>query len=282
MQPVRQVHIISAGENIHTAFPAILRQLHGITRVYVIADSSSYSRSTDPQVDRQRAATRHAVEAVKELSASLSIPFTRETVHAPVSASARSVLTRIHRDNPRARFTLDLSGGPKEMCMALFSLAPWLGADVWNSFDSNIPQRIPVPDRNIRAMMANVNYQTILAVLLRNRPVPFNPSDVPFIPRQYLFSQVWPYYIRLRERKPVMGAPLPQYKRGRKPANDLSQATFSSFMVRLRNTGLVEEAQDTKNKKEKAYRISGEGETAFRFFAEPAANSIIKQMLDAA
>jgi hypothetical protein len=282
MHPGSHVHIISAGENIHTAFPAMLRQLPGISRTYVIADGETYGTSQDPQIEKERAATRHAVEAVKELSASLSIPFARETVFPPVFPSARTILTRIRREHPKARFTLDLSGGPKEMCMALFSLAPWLGGEVWNSFDGKVPQRVPVPDRNIRAMMENVNYQTILAVLLRNRTAPAGSSDNPFVPRQYLFKQVWPYYIRLRERKPGPGEPVPQYRRGRKPANDLSQATFSSFMIKLRNTGLVEEAQDTKNGKEKAYRISSEGETAFRFFAEPAANSIVKMMLDGA
>lgn len=282
MHPGNHVHIISAGEKIHTAFPAMLRKLPGISRTYVIADGETYGSSPNAAIDTQRTATRHAVEAVKELSLSLSIPFARETVFAPVFLSARSVLTKIRRENRKARFTLDLSGGPKELCMALSSLAPWLGGEVWNSFDGKIPQRVPVPNRDIRAMLANVNYQTILAVLLRNRPVPLDSPDLPFIPRQYLFSQVWPYYIRSRARPEKPGEPVARYKRGRKPANNLSQATFSSFMIKLRKTGLVEEAQDTKNGKERAYRISSEGETAFRFFADPAANSIISQMLEGA
>ncbi|MDD3399288.1 MAG: hypothetical protein PHW93_06830 [Candidatus Methanomethylophilaceae archaeon] len=280
MHPGNHVHIISAGEKIHTAFPAMLRHLPGISRTYVIADGETYGTSPNPVVEKERAATRHTVEAVKELSLSLSIPFARETVFAPVFLSARSVLTKIRRENRKARFTLDLSGGPKEMCMALFSLAPWLGGEVWTSFDGKIPQRVPVPDRDIRAMMANVNYQTILAVLLRNRPVPLNSPDFPFVARQYLFSQVWPLYVRQRVRKPDPSKPVPQYKRGRKPANNLSQQTFSTFMAQLRNAGLIEEGQDSGNRKEKMYRISSEGETAFRFFAEPAANSIISQMLE--
>lgn len=279
MHPGSHVHIISAGENIHTAFPAILRQFPGITRTYVIADGATYGTSQNPQIEKERAATRHAVESVKELSSSLSIPFARETVFAPVFSSARTVLTKIRRENKRARFTLDLSGGPKEMCMALFSVAPWLGGEVWNSFDGKIPQRVPVPDRDIRAMMANVNYQTILAVLLRNRPVPAGP-EVPFVPRQYLFKQVWPYYIRLRERKPVEGAPVVTGKRGRKPANDLSQATFSWFMATLTGAGLAEEIRDRRSRRETAYRITADGEMAFRFFADPATNSIVKMMLD--
>ena len=51
-------------------------------------------------------------------------------------------------------------------------------------------------------------------------------------------------------------------------------------MVRFRNAGLVEEARDTKNGKEKAYRITVPGEKTFRFLADPATNSIVKMMLD--
>ncbi len=51
-------------------------------------------------------------------------------------------------------------------------------------------------------------------------------------------------------------------------------------MAKLRLAGLIEEGQGQGNRKEKMYRITENGKTAFRFFAEPAVNSIIKQMLD--
>jgi hypothetical protein len=164
--------------------------------------------------------------------------------------------------------------------MALLALAPWIGGEVWSSFDGKIPQSIPVPDRDIRSMLENVNYQTILAVLLRNRPVPAGPAGIPYIPRSYLYSQVWPYYIRKRIRRPVPGTPVVTYKRGRKPANDLSQATFSWFMMTLTRAGLADEAPDRQSRRETAYRITANGEMAFRFFADPSVNSIVKQMLD--
>lgn len=165
--------------------------------------------------------------------------------------------------------------------MALSALAPWIGGEVWSTFDGKIPEQVPVPDRDIQTMLGNVNYQTILAVLLKNRPVPAGP-DVPFVPRQYLYKQVWPYYIRKRARKPVPGEPVVQYRRGRKPANDLSQATFSWFMTMLADAGLIEEERDRRSRRETAYRITANGEMAFRFFADPAANSIVKMMLDGA
>jgi|WetSurMetagenome_2_1015567.scaffolds.fasta_scaffold05912_3 hypothetical protein len=279
MPPGEHVHIISAGETIHTAFPAILRMLPGITRVCVVAGSETYGISQNLPIEKERQAVRHAVESVKEISISLDIPFAREMVFPPVLSSARTVLTKIRRENKRARITFDLSGGSRDLCMALFALAPWIGGDVWSSFDGKKPQQVPVPNRDVQAMLENVNYQTILAVLLRNRPVPV-PADVPYVRRSYLFQQVWPYYIRQRARKPVEGAPVVTCKRGRKPANDLSQATFSWFMSTLTGAGLAEEVRDRRSRRETAYRITADGEMAFRFFADPAVNSIVKMMLD--
>ena len=161
------VHIISAGGNIHTAYPAIFRTLPSITRTYVLAESAVYELSRDPETEKKRAATRKAASAVKEISATLSIPFSRELVFPPVYASARDILIRIHREVPVARFTFDLSGGAKPLCMALFAFAPWVGGEVYSTFDEKVPRHVPLPDRPIRSMLANPNYQVILALLLR-------------------------------------------------------------------------------------------------------------------
>lgn len=280
MQPGSHVHIISAGGSIHTAFPAVLRMLPGITRVYVIADGDSYSISQDPRIEKERAATRNAVAAVKEIAVSLAIPFARETVFSPVFPSARTILTKIRQENRRARITFDLSGGPRDLCLALFALAPWVGGEVLASLGEKVPRKIPLPDRSIQDMMANPNYQTILAVLLRKNKDAKGEAGLSWFSRSYLFSQVWPLYIRSRARKPKEGDPVIQYRKGRKPANNLSQATFSSFIANLRNAGLIEERQDEANRKEKAYRITEFGETAFRFYADPATGTSVKTILE--
>jgi hypothetical protein len=217
---------------------------------------------------------------VKDLSISLSIPFSYEIVHHPIYRSVRSVLTKIHRENPGARFTFDLSGGSKDFCLALMSFAPWLGGDVYSAFDEKSLRCIPLPDRTVRSMMENVNYQTILAVLLRNSPAPAVSPNYPYVPRQYLFQQVWPYYVRSRARTPNPDDPVVHYKRGQKPANNLSQQTFSTFMTQLRRAGFIKEEENRENRKERAYRLTGPGETAFRFFGVPATNSIVKMMLE--
>jgi DNA-binding MarR family transcriptional regulator len=60
----------------------------------------------------------------------------------------------------------------------------------------------------------------------------------------------------------------------------MSQATFSWFMANLRDAGLIEEGQNEKNRKERAYRVTEAGDMAFRFYAGPATNTIVKTVLE--
>lgn len=280
MPTENHVHIISAGDRIHLAYPAVFRTLPSITRTCVFADEAVYGISQNPEIEKRRQAVIRAVGAVRELSASLSIPFSYEIAPHPVYPSVRAILTRIRREHPGARFTFDLSGGSKELCLALLSLAPWLGGEISASLDEKIPRSIPLPDRPVRAMMENPNYQTILAVLLRKNRSGTADAGLSWYSRSYLFGQVWPFYTRSRTRKPKEGDPVIQYRKGRKPAQNLSQATFSSFIANLRDAGFIEERQDTENRKEKAYRITEPGETAFRFYADPATGTTVKTALE--
>ena len=280
MLPGEHVHIISAGKSIDTAYPAIFRTLPTITRTYILAESDALAISPNKEIEKQRYAIRQEIEAVKEISKSLSIPCSRELIFAPVYPSVRGVLTRIHRDHPGARFTFDLSGGSKELCLALFSFAPWIGGEVWSAFDERAPRPVPQPDRSIRNLMENPNYPAILAVLLRKNKTGKGIVTRSWLTRSYVYSQVWPFYSRSRTRKPKPDDVVIQYHGGRKPAQNLSQATFSSFMTTLRNVGFIEERQDEMNRREKAYRITDMGETAFRFYADPAGNSQVKMVLD--
>ncbi|AGB03887.1 hypothetical protein [Methanoregula formicica] len=132
MDRAGHVHIISAGEKIQVAYPALIRKLPTISRTIVFTDSTIHEGSVDPETERHRLAVRNAVAAVQEIAASLSIPVSRELIFPPSYGSVRSALTRIQRENPDARFMFDLSGGSKELCMALFAFAPWLGGMVYS------------------------------------------------------------------------------------------------------------------------------------------------------
>jgi hypothetical protein len=283
MPPDKHVHIISAGENIHTAYPASFRTLPTITRTYVIADSEFYARSPNPEIEKQRQAIRNAVNAVKEISTSLSIPFNREIVFPPVYPSIRTILTKIHREHPGARFTFDLSGGSKPLCLALFSFAPLLGGEVYSAFDEKTPRNIPLPDRSARTMMTNPNYQTILALLLRSGGKTIDTGIHEWVSREYIYKQLWSVYVPSRTKKVKPGdppTPPVHYKKERKPAAALTPGTLSTLMRTLEEAGLVSERVSEVTKREKYYQITDGGEIAFRFFSHPATNSLVQMVLE--
>ncbi len=290
MDRTEHVHIISAGEKIPIAYPAMFRELPAISRTMVFTDSIVHEGSPDPVTEKHRFAVRNAVSAVQEISASLSIPFTRVVIWPPAYPSVRSALAKIRREYPEARFTFDLSGGSKELCLALFAFAPWIGGEVYASFDEKTARRVPLPDRTISSLLANPNHQKILAILLNRKKMKKDAAKetvpaVPalWVPRQYLYQQLWPAYVPSRTKKEKPGdspQPVVHDKKGRKPAAELSHATFSGFIRTLRDARLIEEAYSPESRKEKSYRITEAGETAFRFFSDPATSSLVRSMLE--
>lgn len=290
MDRTEHVHIVSAGERIPIAYPAAFRELPTISRTIVFTDSTVHEHSMDPVTEKHRLAVRNAILAMQEISASLSIPFSREIIHPPAYGSVRSALAKIRRQYPGARYTFDLSGGSKELCLALFACAPWLGGEVFASFDENGSRRVPLPDRTIGSLLSNPNHQTILAILLNRKMMKKDAakgtgSEVPvlWVSRQYLYGQLVSSYAPSRTKKTGPGDPTGtavHTKKSRSPVTELSHATFSGFVRTLRNAGLIEEAFAPGSRKEKTYRITEAGETAFRFFSDPATSSLVKSMLE--
>ncbi len=273
------VHIITAGENIHTAYPALFRRLPGITRTYVIAEEETYTISPDSAKEARNLAVRHAVDAVKELSATLSIPCSRELLFPPVYPSARTLLEKIVQDNYGARFTMDLSQGSQGLCTALATLAPWVGSEVYSSFDGKVSVTAPMPDPDVRILLANGNYQTILAHLLRQYAKNVPATAHEWVPRDYLYTQVWSVYQRTRARAVKPGAKPVVYRRGQKPPQELAHGTFSGFMKALIEAGLVEQRMSSGERTRREYRVTERGEMAFRFYANADTSTLVRSML---
>jgi hypothetical protein len=277
------VHIITAGENIHIAYPALFRTLPGITRTYVLAEEETYSISPDKVIETRRQTIRKAVDSVKELSATLSIPCSRELIFPPVYISTRDLLEKIVQDNPNARFTMDLSAGSRALCTALATMAPWLGAEVYSSFDEKVPRAVSWPDRPLRGLLANPNHQTILALLLRQYAKTVVPGTREWVSRDYLYKQVWSVYRRTRARpvkKPLDLAARPVIRRRvLKEPQELAHGTFSDLMKTLADAGLVVEELSPGDNTRKGYRITERGEMAFRFYANPTTSTLVRTAL---
>jgi hypothetical protein len=281
--PPEHIHIITAGAHIHTAYPAAFRILPTITRTYVFADGDVYGSSPNPEIDKSRVTTRNAVTVVKEIATSLAIPFSRETIFAPTYPSVRDMLAKIHREFPGARFTFDLSGGSKSLCVSVLAMSLWVDGEVYSSFDEKALRNVPLPDRSVRSLLENPNYQTILAILLRTGKEGGKPVKEGWVARQYIFKQLWSVYKPSRTKKPKPSDPLVKpviYKHGRKPASNMTHPTFSGFMATLRESGLIEEESSPANRREKVYRITERGEIAFRFFSDPATSTLVRSLLE--
>ena len=138
----------------------------------------------NPDIDKSRRTIRDAVEAVKDIATSLAIPFSRETIFPPTYPSVRDTLARIHREFPGARFTFDLSGGSKSLCVALLAMSFWVDGEVYSSFDEKAVRNVPLPDRSVRSLLENPNYQTILAVLIRTGTKDGKPVHDGWVSRQ--------------------------------------------------------------------------------------------------
>jgi len=290
MPSQEHVHILTAGDDIAATYTASFRDYPGITRTYIFSDNTLYFRHADPEIENARFAVRNAISAAKNTSTSIGIPFSNEVISAPAYPAVRDTLTRIHREHPGARYTFDLSGGSKPLCMALLALAPWVNGEIRSAFDEKVPRPVPLPDRSVAPMLANPNYQTILAILLRcatHDKVKTKGITCPApVSRQYLFGQLGPVYIPLRTKTAVPGDTARQTattKKGQAPAAaGLTHGTFSDFMSALLAAGLVEETEVPENKREKFYRITENGEMAFRFFSDPSTGTLVRMMLEQA
>jgi hypothetical protein len=277
MPSQEHVHIITAGDDIAATYTASFRDYPGITRTYVFSDNTLYFRHADPEIEKARFVVRNAISAAKNTSTSIGIPFSNEVISAPAYPAVRDTLTRIHREHPGARYTFDLSDGSKSLCMALLALAPWVNGEIRSAFDEKVPRPVPLPDRSPASMLANPNYQTILALLVKYGKNEGKSTAPAPVSRQYIYQQLWPLYTRVRTQN---GPPAATYKKGRKAADELTQPTFSGFMTVLVEGGLTEEIRSSGNKKEKYYRLTEIGGMAFRFGSDPATNTLVKTVLE--
>ena len=277
MPSQEHIHILTAGGNLPSAFTASFRDYPDITRAYVFSDNTIFYKHADPAIEKERSAIRSAIFAAKNTSTALGIPFHDEVISPPAYSSVCNTLTRIRREHPGARYTFDLAGGSPALGMALLALAPWVGGKVRAVFDEKVLYPVPFPDQSSGALLANPNYQTILALLIRHgRNEKRTTAFVP-VQRQYLYDQLWPLYVMVRAKKVPPAATI---KKGRRAADELSQPTFSGFMAVLVESGLAEMDRVGTNRKEKFYRITEKGEMAFRFGSDPATGTLVKTVLE--
>jgi hypothetical protein len=268
------VHIISAGENIHKAYPAAIRDLRDITHTFVFADTELYTNSArdDERTKAYKTAARDAVTQVKSISASLKVPSSLVYISPPAFASVRDAILKILKEHPDARYSFDLSAGSKDLGIALFSISLWLEGDAYYAFTDRKgdrgPAKLAVPKVPARDVWANPNYMKILLVLGSTPGVKEPKPRV--LPRHYLFTQLESFYVPVRKK----GVKISDNKAGKTDVYTgkraiipiLSQGTFTSILSTLAGWDLIKEEIDPDNKREKSYRLTSAGELALQLF----------------
>ncbi len=75
MDPQEHIHIISAGDRIHTTYPAVLKDLRTVTHTFIFAEKEVYTNSArdDAQKRMWKCAIRDAIDEVNAISLSRNI-----------------------------------------------------------------------------------------------------------------------------------------------------------------------------------------------------------------
>ncbi|MGA7797671.1 MAG: hypothetical protein WB986_03490, partial [Methanoregula sp.] len=199
------------------------------------------------------------------LATSLKIPASLVYIDPPASGSVAAAVQKIKNGNPGARYTFDLSGGSKDLSLALFQISLWLEGDAYYAFAgpgrAETSEKLAVPKIPLREIAVNANYMRILAVLSGTPGK--NDTSPRVLPRSYLFTQMEAFYVPVKKSGVRMNISKTKTdaitgKRALIPI--LSQGTFSSLMNTLASADLVQEVPGPAgNRKEKYYRITASG-----------------------
>jgi hypothetical protein len=268
------IHIITAGNDIFPAYVRALRDNAGITGTVIIADPDLYGISSQdsPEKKNGKELARNAVSRVRAHAAALKIPVSFIFISPPIREPARDAILKIMEEHPGATLSFDLSAGPKDLCMVLFSFSLWIGSKIrytlpgpGGMFEEAVFEAPGIP---VAAIAANSNYLRLLESLARR---PEKPVEDPAagLSRSYLFNQVEGCYVPKRKTgvNTRAGPPGTTGSPGDVPAvqYELAQGTFSNILGTMTAAGLIEEcAGPGPDRRRNRYRITAAGDLALR------------------
>jgi hypothetical protein len=244
------IHIISAGEKIHEAYPAALRDLRTITHTFVFAEKEVYTNSArdDTKKRQWKCAIRDAIDKVNALSISRNIACALVCIDAATFDAIRDPVLGIYSDHPDARYSFDISAGSKRLSLGLFSMSLWVGGDSYYAFGDSPLRRVPVPAFPVRNLAENPYYLVILTILFRGQAT--GKQTRTLVPEETLFNETKTWQV-------------PAYDdREGKDRPELSEAAFSRLLSALSGWNLIDEESDPGNDREKLYCLTPDGELA--------------------
>jgi hypothetical protein len=250
MDPQEHILIISAGDSIHTTYPAVLRDLRTVTHTFIFAEKVVYTNSgrDDSQKRMWKCAIRDAIDEVNTISRSRKISCALVTVDAATFDAIRDPVLGIFSEHPDARYSFDISAGSKRLSLGLLSMSLWVGGDTYYAFGNSPTRRVPVPTFPVKNLPANPYHLVILTILFRKQE---HGKEVrTLVPEETLFNETMVWQI-----------PVPDTDDG-SPKQELSLLAFSRIITSLIRLNLIREETNPANDKEKLYSITPGGELA--------------------
>jgi len=255
MDPQEHILIISAGDRIHTTYPAVLKDLKTVTHTFIFAEKEVYTNSARDD-DRKRmwkCGIRNSVDEVNAISLSRSITCALVTIDAATFDAIRDPVLGIFSEHPDARYSFDISAGPKRLSLGLFSMSLWVEGDTYYAFGNSPVRRVPVPSLPIKYLPSNPHNLVILTILFRGQELGKRANTL--VPEATLFNETKAWQIPVRNAgEGSVG-------------HELLPEEFSRLVSALVSLNLIREEPDPANGREKLYSITPDGELALIIYS---------------
>jgi hypothetical protein len=255
MDPQEHFLIISAGDRIHKTYPAVLEELRTITHTIVFAEKEVYTNSARDDTRKRiwKCAIRNAVDGVNAISISRNISCALVTIDAVTFDAIRNPVLGIFGDHPDARYSFDVSAGPKRLSLGLFSMSLWVEGDTYYAFGNSKARRVPVPTLPTKYLPTNPYYLMILTILFRG--LEHRRKTSALVPEATLYNgtKAWQIPVRDAEEGPA--------------GDELFPEEFACLVSALVGWNLIREETDPKGGPEKLYSITPDGELALLVYS---------------
>lgn len=250
MDPQEHILIISAGDRIHSTYPAVLENLRTVTHTFIFTEKEVYTTSARDDTKKRmwKCAIRNAIDEVNSISISQNIACALVCIDAATFDAIRDPVLGIFSEHPNARYSFDISAGTKRLSLGLFSMSLWVEGDTCYAFGNSPIRRVPVPTLPVRNLPANPHYLVILTILFRGQD-PRSEARM-LVPKETLFNETKAWQIPVQDADGGTGG------------LDLSPADFSRMIAALVGWNLITEETDPDHAQETLYSISPEGELA--------------------
>lgn len=254
MGPREHFLIISAGDSIDKTYPALLEELRTVTHTIIVAEKEVYTNSARDDTRKRiwKCDIRNAVDRVNDISVSRHISCALVRVDGTTFDAIRDPVLGIFSDHPDARFSFDISAGPKRLSLGLFSMSLWIEGEVYYAFGTSKARQVPVPGLLAKYLPSNPHNLVILTILFREQEQRRRTGTL--VPETTLYNETKTWQIPVRNADDDTG-------------HELLPEEFARIIAVLVSGNLIREETDPAHGTGKMYRLTPDGELALLVYS---------------